>query len=205
MYVQFTEKLVINFAYDLATFLFENSCCGFLETLFSWQTLQNYQLKKKTHGNGWTQQSCKRASFRSLNLARKHKTKPDLIPTIIFEARFGPWKLSLTSDSRLFDYSQVISFYWRCIQFDCFNSNWRQNVRRCEKILYAGPKSLETFWQTWPRTRPETHPDPRKAKIAKSFNCGNLHNHKGLRMFGMKYIFCWKNLVLVTKQVLVVN
>jgi len=32
MYVQFIEKLIINFAYDLATFLIENSCCQFLET-----------------------------------------------------------------------------------------------------------------------------------------------------------------------------
>jgi len=34
IYVQFVEKLAINFAYDLTTFLFESSCCGFLETLF---------------------------------------------------------------------------------------------------------------------------------------------------------------------------
>jgi len=47
--------------------------------------------------------------------------------------------------------------------------------------------------------------DKGAAKITKSFNCGNLHIHKRLRMFGMKYIFCRKNLVLVTKQVLVVN
>jgi len=39
MYIQFIGKFIINFAYDLATFIFENSCCGFLETLFSWQTL----------------------------------------------------------------------------------------------------------------------------------------------------------------------
>jgi len=34
MYVQFIEKLTINLRYDLATFLFENCCCGFLERVF---------------------------------------------------------------------------------------------------------------------------------------------------------------------------
>jgi len=29
MYVQFAEKLITSFAYELATLLFENSCCGF--------------------------------------------------------------------------------------------------------------------------------------------------------------------------------
>jgi len=33
--VQFIENLIINFAYDLATFFFESSCYGFLETLCS--------------------------------------------------------------------------------------------------------------------------------------------------------------------------
>ena len=32
------------------------------------------------------------------------------------------------------------------------------------------------------------------ATNTKCFSCGNLHNHRGLKMFGRQYIFAEKNL-----------
>jgi len=93
MYVQFIEKLTINLRYDLATFLFENCCCGFLERVFvtnielstgekdTWKWVETAEL--------WTGLILKHEP------GPKAQAQPDLIPTFIFEAQFRPWNPNL--------------------------------------------------------------------------------------------------------------
>jgi len=38
--------------------------------------------------------------------------------------------------------------YWRFVKLDCFDTNWQHKRPLLVKIVHAGPKSPETFWQT---------------------------------------------------------
>jgi len=113
-----------------------------------------------------------------LTLARQLFSEPGLGPKAKFTewvkrgATAGYWWCSKVNMTKCFIFNH---FYLKINTLDCFNSNWRGNVRRCEKILYAGPTHFDKLkYDTGPT--PKARPDLQQFLLNK--NHENIFNRR---------------------------